>query len=219
MFRWLLWRDVTLAWRRRSDVFGGLFFFVITASLFPLSIGPEITQLRSIAPGVLWVAALLASVVSLPRLFADDFADGTLDQLLLTKLPLSAVVAAKVLALGLVSTAPLILTAPLVGLQFGLTRSASVVLMSSLMLGAPVLLLVGSIGAALTLGLRGAAALTSLVVMPLYIPTLVFGAGAVEAALTSGSPAPNLKLLGALAILALAFAPWSTAASLRISLE
>jgi heme exporter protein B len=218
-FRWLVWRDVTLAWRRRSDVLGTLGFFVIVVSLFPLSIDPDTRLLRSIGPGVVWMAALLASTLSLGRLFAEDFADGTLEQLLLTPQPLYLVVLGKVFAQWLVSAVPLLLTAPLLGVQFGLPLAAPLVLTASLALGTPVVLLIGSIGAALTLGLRGAGTLTSLIVMPLYIPALVFGAAAVQAVLGGGSPGANLRLLAAMAVLAVTLAPWAAAAALRISCE
>lgn len=217
--RWLVWRDVTLAWRRRADALGTLSFFVMVVSLFPLSTGPETRLLRSIAPGVVWVAALLASMLSLGRLFAEDRADGTLEQLLLTPQPVYAIVLAKVFAQWLVSATPLIVAAPLVGVQFGLSRDAPLILSASLALGTPVLLLVGAVGAALTLGLRGAGTLTSLLVIPLCIPTLVFGAGAVQAALTGGSPGAGLRLLTAMLILALTFAPWAASAGLRMSFE
>lgn len=217
--RWLVWREGTLAWRRRSDVLGTLFFFVMVVSLFPLSIGPETPLLRSIAPGVVWVAALLASMLSLNRLFAEDHADGTLEQMLLTPQPIYVIVLGKAVAQWLVSAVPLILMAPLLGVQFGLTVDAPLVLMASLTLGTPVVLLIGSIGAALTLGLRGAGTLTSLLVMPLYIPTLIFGAGSIQAVLVGISPAAHLRLLTAMLILTTIFAPWAAAAALRISLE
>jgi heme exporter protein B len=217
--RWLVWREVTLAWRQRSDVLGTLFFFVMVVILFPLSIGPGTRLLRSIAPGVVWVAALLASMLSLGRLFAEDYADGTLEQMLLTPQPIYLIVLGKVLAQWLVSAVPLLLMAPVLGVQFGLSFDAPLVLTASLTLGTPVVLLIGSIGAALTLGLRGAGTLTSLLVMPLYIPTLVFGAGTVQAVLGGESPEANMRLLAAMLILALIFAPWAAAAALRISLE
>ena len=217
--RWLVWRDVTLAWRRRSDVLGTLCFFVMVVTLFPLSVGPETQLLRSIAPGVVWVAALLASMLSLSRIFAEDYADGTLEQMLLTPQPIYLIVLGKVLAQWLVCAIPLLLAAPLLGVQFGLALDAPLILTASLTLGTPVVLLIGSIGAALTLGLRGAGTLTSLLVMPLYIPTLVFGSGAVQAVLVGGSPGANMRLLAAMLIFAIIFAPWAAAAALRISLE
>jgi len=219
MFRWIVWRDLLLAWRRRSDVLATLFFFVIVVSLFPLGIGPEQQLLRTIAPGVVWVAALLASMLALGRTFGNDYQDGTLEQLMLTPQPLYLIVLAKVLAQWLVSEVPLVLVAPVLGLQFGLSQNTLAVMTVSLLLGTPVLSLIGSIGAALTLGLRAANVLVALLVLPLYIPVLIFGAGAIEAAVNGTEPQPYLLLLGATLVLALTFAPWATAAALRISVE
>jgi heme exporter protein B len=219
MFRWIVVRDLTLAWRRRSDVLSTMFFFVIVVSLFPLGIGPESQLLRAIAPGVVWVAALLASMLSLGRLFANDYHDGTLEQMLLTPQPLYLVVLGKILALWLLSGVPLALIAPILGIQFGLSRDTLLILVGSLLLGTPVLGLIGSIGAALTLGLRGGGVLLSVLVLPLYIPVLIFGAGAVDASIMGLSAQANLSLLGALLALTLVFAPWATSAALRISLE
>jgi heme exporter protein B len=219
MFRWLVARDLKLAWRGRADVLSTLFFFVIVVSLFPLGIGPEPQLLRSIAPGVVWVAALLAAMLSLGRLFANDYRDGTLEQLLLTPQPLYLVVLGKIFAHWLVSGVPLVLIAPLLGVQFDLAPKAQLMLFFSLLIGTPVLSLVGSIGAALTIGLRGGGVLIALLILPLYIPVLIFGAGAVDASITAGNPEPNLYLMGAVLVLTLVFAPWATAAALRISLE
>lgn len=219
MFRWVVWRDLLLAWRRRSDVLATLFFFIIVVSLFPLGIGPEQQLLRTIAPGVVWVAALLASMLALGRTFGNDYQDGTLEQLMLTPQPLYLIVLAKVLAQWLVSEVPLVLVAPVLGLQFGLSQNTLAVMTVSLLLGTPVLSLVGSIGAALTLGLRSANVLVALLVLPLYIPVLIFGAGAIEATVSGADAQPYLLLLGATLVLALTFAPWATAAALRISVE
>lgn len=219
MFRWIVARDLTLAWRRRADVLSTLFFFVIVVSLFPLGIGPETTLLRTIAPGVVWVAALLASMLSLGRVFANDYQDGTLEQMLLTPQPLYLVVLGKVLAQWLVSEVPLVLIAPLIGVQFDLAPETLRILFVSLLIGTPVLSLIGSIGAALTLGLRGGGVLISLLILPLYIPVLIFGAGAVDASIAGTSPQANLFLLAAFLVLSLVFAPWATSAALRISLE
>ncbi|HXD32486.1 MAG TPA: heme exporter protein CcmB [Pyrinomonadaceae bacterium] len=218
-FRWIVWRDLMLAWRRRADVLSTMFFFVIVVSLFPLSISPEPQLLRSIAPGVVWVAALLASMLSLGRLFANDYADGTLEQMLLTPQPLYLIVLGKILAQWLVSGVPLILVAPILGVQFGLSRESLLVLMLSLLLGTPVLSLIGSIGAALTLGLRGSGVLIALLVLPLYIPVLIFGALAVDASIGGLPTQSHLSLLGAILVLSLVFAPWATSAALRISIE
>lgn len=219
MLRWIVWRDLMLAWRRRSDMLSTVFFFVIVVSLFPLGIGPESQLLRSIAPGVVWVAALLASMLSLGRLFANDYQDGTLEQLLLTPQPLYLVVFGKVLAHWIIAEIPLVLIAPLVGVQFDLSRDTLLVLFVSLLVGTPILSLIGAVGAALTLGLRGGGVLISILILPLYIPALIFGAGAVEATIIGVTATPHLYLLGAFAIVSLLFAPWAAAAALRISLE
>lgn len=215
----VLRRDLLLAYRRRADVLTTLFFFVIVVSLFPLGVGPEMQTLRSIAPGVVWVAALLASMLSLTRLFAADYADGTLEQMALSPHPLWIIVLAKVGAHWLVSGLPLTLMAPVLGLQFDLPQPALLVLVVSLLLGTPVLSLIGAIGAALTLGLRGGGVLLSLLVLPLYIPVLIFGAGAVEATMIGTSAEGHLSLLGAFLILALLATPWVAALSLDIALE
>ena len=219
MLRWIVWRDLILAWRRRSDILSTVFFFVIVVSLFPLGIGPETQLLRSIAPGVVWVAALLASMLSLGRLFANDYQDGTLEQLLLTPQPLCLVVIGKVLAHWIIAELPLVLIAPLVGAQFDLSTQTLWVLFVSLLIGTPILSLIGSVGAALTLGLRGGGVLISILILPLYIPALIFGAGAVEATIIGVTAAPHLYLLGAFAVVSLLFAPWAASAALRISLE
>lgn len=219
MFRWIVARDLTLAWRRRADVLSTLFFFVIVVSLFPLGIGPETQLLRSIAPGVVWVAALLASMLSLSRVFENDYHDGTLEQMLLTPQPLILVVLGKVLAQWLVSEVPLAVVAPLLGIQFDLEPRTLWILFVSLLIGTPVLSLIGSIGAALTLGLRGGGVLIAVLILPLYVPVLIFGAGAVDASISSGNIQANILLLAAFFVLALVFAPWATSAALRISLE
>lgn len=219
MFGWLVWRDLILAWRRRADVLATLFFFIIVVSLFPLGIGPEREMLRTIAPGVVWVAALLASMLSLGRIFGNDYQDGTLEQLLLTPQPTYLIVLAKVLAHWIVSEVPLVVIAPVLGLQFGLSQNGLAIVVVSLLLGTPVLSVIGSVGAALTLGLRAANVLVALLVLPLYIPVLIFGSGAVQASVTGSSPQAWLLLLGATLIVSLVFAPWATSAALRISVE
>jgi heme exporter protein B len=212
-------RDLLLALRRRSDVATALLFFVIVASLFPLGVGAEPNQLRAIAPGVIWVAALLSSMLSLARLFAGDHADGTLEQIVLGAAPLGVVVAAKAFAHWLVAGLPLVLIAPLIALQYDVAPSLYAVLALSLLLGTPVLSIIGAIGAALTLGLRGGGVLLSLLVLPLYVPVLILGAGSVDMAAAGLAPDGQLLLLAALLVIAAAFAPWATAAALRISLE
>ena len=212
-------RDLLAALRRRADVVTTLIFFVIVASLFPLGVGPETAMLRMMGPGVVWVAALLASMLALGRLFASDYVDGTLEQLTLAPQPLSVLVLAKVAAHWLATGLPLVVVAPLLGFQFDLSSDALLILLASLLLGTPTLSLIGAIGAALTLGLRGGGALLSLLVLPLYVPVLIFGAGAVEAGAAGLGAAAHLSLLGALLLIALVFAPWATAVSLRISVE
>ena len=212
-------RDLLLAYRRRSDVLTTLFFFVIVVSLFPLGVGPEMKTLRMIAPGVVWVAALLASMLSLNRLFAADYQDGTLEQMLLAPQPLALIVLGKIIAHWLVSGLPLALMAPILGMQFDVPPEALGILFFALLLGTPILSLIGAIGAALTLGLRGGGVLLSLLVLPLYIPALIFGAGAVEAYIAGLSPEGHLSLLGALLILTGLTAPWVTAVALRIAME
>jgi heme exporter protein B len=212
-------RDLLLAFRRRADVTTTLFFFVIVVSLFPLGVGPEMKTLRLIAPGVVWVAALLASMLSLQRLFAADYQDGTLEQMLLSPQPLALIVFGKIVAHWMVSGLPLALIAPLLGLQFDLPPEALGILFVALLLGTPILSLIGAIGAALTLGLRGGGVLLSLLVLPLYIPALIFGAGAVEAYIAGVSPEGHLSLLAALLIVSGLATPWVTALALRISME
>jgi heme exporter protein B len=212
-------RDLLLAMRRRSEVLTALFFFVIVTSLFPLGIGPEPAMLRKIAPGVLWVGALLATMLGLQRMFAADYADGTLEQMALSPTPMALLVAGKNLAHWLVSGLPLVILAPILGLQFDLDGESLVVLTLGLLIGTPVLSLIGAIGAALTLGVRGGGVLLSLLVLPLYIPTLIFGAGAVQAHASGQGASGRLSLLAALLALALFFAPWATTAALRIALE
>jgi len=212
-------RDLVLALRRRADVLTTLFFFVIVVSLFPLGVGPEANLLRSMGPGVVWVAALLASMLSLGRLFSGDHRDGTLEQMLLTPQPLPLLVFGKVVAHWLSSGVPLVVMAPVLGMQFGLSQDAVLVLMATLLLGTPVLSMIGAIGAALTLGLRGGGVLVSLLVLPLYIPVLIFGAGAVEASASGLGAQAHMSLLGAFLVASLLLAPWATAAALRISME
>lgn len=215
----VLQRDLLLAVRRRADVAASLGFFLMVSSLFPLGIGPERDTLRSVAPGVLWVAALLSALLSLGRLFAQDHADGTLEQMLLSPQPLSVIVLGKVAAHWLSSGLPLLVLAPVLALQFDLPADAIGVLGLSLLLGTPVLSLVGAIGAALTLGLRGGGVLLSLLLLPLYIPVLIFGAGAVSAQAGGQGASAHLCLLGALLAASLALAPGGAAAALRLSAD
>ena len=209
-------RDLKIAMRRKADAFTPLVFFVIVVSLFPLGVGPERDTLRQIAPGVLWVAALLAGMLSLNRLFEQDYADGTLEQLFFSSAPLGMLVVGKVFAHWLLSGLPLVLLAPLLGLQYDLSASSLTALTLSLVIGTPVLSLVGAIGAGLTLG---GGVLVALLVLPLYVPVLVFGAGSVAAVNAGLEAASHLSLLAAILVLAGFFAPWATTVALRIALE
>jgi len=215
----MLTRELILAIRRMSDVLTTLIFFVIVVSLFPLGIGADMDTLRTIAPGIVWVAALLASMLALGRLFNEDFADGTLEQLILTPQPLALLVLSKVVAHWLVTGVPLVLIAPLLGLQYDLPAHALWILVLSLLVGTPVLSLIGAIGAALTLGLRGGGVLISLLVLPLYVPVLIFGAGVVDAGISGLDTQAHFWLLSAFLVVALVLSPPATAAALRISIE
>jgi heme exporter protein B len=212
-------RDLRLALRRKTDTLGAVFFFVIVVSLFPLGVGPEPALLRKMAAGVVWVAALLAAMLPMPRLFADDATDGTLEQMLLSPTPLPLLVAAKVAAHWLVSGLLLTLASPVLALQFGLAAGPIGVLVLALLVGTPVLSLLGAIGAALTVGVRGASVLLALLVLPLVTPVLIFGAGAVDAAAGGLGTAGHFSLLGAMLLASAFAAPWAAAAALRISLD
>ena len=215
----LMRREFAVALRQKGEVLTPLVFFVVVASLFPLGVGPESALLLRMAPGVLWVSALLAAMLSLQRLFATDYVDGSLEQMALSSTPLGLLVLAKALSHFLLSGLPLVLMAPVLGLQFGLDGRALGILMVTLLLGTPTLSLIGSIGAALTLGVRGAGVLLSLLILPLYIPVLIFGAGAVEADAAGLGFGGHLSLLTALLVLSVFFAPLATTTALRISLE
>jgi heme exporter protein B len=215
----VLKREISLGLRQKGEVLTPLIFFMVIASLFPLGVGAESNLLLRMAPGVLWVSALLAAMLSLQRMFATDYTDGSLEQMALSNTPLGLLALAKALAHFLLSGLPLVLVAPVLGLQFGLDGRALGILMLSLLLGTPTLSLIGSIGAALTLGVRGAGVLLSLLILPLYIPVLIFGAGAVEADAAGLGFGGHLSLLAALLVLSLFFSPLATAAALRISLE
>jgi heme exporter protein B len=218
-FLTVLRRELQIALRRKGDFLNVLVFFVVVASLFPLGVGPEPNQLRAMAAGVAWIAALLAAVLSLPRLFAADHADGTLEQMLVSPQPLAVVVLAKIAAHWLLTGLPLAIAAPLIGMQYGLPPGALSVLLASLFIGTPVLSLLGAAGAALTLGVRGGGALLGLLVLPLFVPVLVFGAGAVTAALAGINPAAHLSLLGAFLAVSSLIGPWAACAALRVALD
>ncbi|BAL95548.1 cytochrome c-type biogenesis protein CcmB [Rubrivivax gelatinosus IL144] len=212
-------RDLLLAGRRRIEALLPLGFFIVAASLFPIGVGPEPQTLRQIGPGVVWVCALLAAMLSVTQMFASDHQDGSLEQMLLAPQPLVMLVTGKVLAHWLTTGLPLVIAAPLIGLLFDMNGAAIVALTATLLVGTPVLSLLGAVGAALTLGLRSGAALVFLLVLPLTVPTLIFGTGAVGAVESGLSPAAHFSLLGAVLILTALGAPPATAAALRISLD
>ena len=212
-------RDMVLAFRRKSELVNPLIFFLIVASLFPIGVSPEPNFLSQLAPGLLWVAALLATLLSMESLFKSDFEDGSLEQLLLSPQPLFLIVLSKVTAHWLMSGLALTLIAPLLGVMLFLPSEGMPGLMLSLLLGTPTLSLIGAIGAALTVGLRRGGVLISLLVLPLYIPVLIFGSSAVQAAVTGLPLSGYLALLGALLALALALAPIAAGAALRISVS
>lgn len=211
--------ELLRSYRQRSDIITPLVFFIIVTSLFPLGVGPEPDTLRLIAPGVIWVAALLATLLSLQRLFGHELNDGTLEQLLLSPSSASLLVSARIFSHWLTSGLPLVIISPLLGIQLGLSDEALKMTVFSLLLGTPILSLIGAIGAALTLGLRGGGVLLALLILPLYIPVLIFASSAVVAS-AGGYPAEaQLSLLAAYLCIGLVFAPWACAASLRISLD
>jgi heme exporter protein B len=215
---WAVHRDLRLALRSKPELGVQLLFYVLVVVLVPLGVGPDPALLRALGAGVLWVAALLASLLALPRLFALDFADGTLEQMALSPYPLSALISGKIAAHWLATGLPLVAASPLLGLQFGLGDDELVVLAFGLLLGTPTLSLLGAVGAALTLGLRNGA-LLALLVLPLYVPVLIFGAGAVDAVRTGLGAAPDLSLLGAGLLAALVGAPLAAAAAVRIAID
>ncbi|MCW2245186.1 heme exporter protein B [Azospirillum fermentarium] len=218
-FRTLVMRDLRLALRQGSDATIAVMFFVLCVVLFPFGVGPEPNILARIAAGVIWVAALLASLLSLERLFQNDYEDGSLELLSLSPLPLEAVVLAKVLAHWLVTGVPLIVAAPILALLLNMEPGGFGVLVLTLAVGTPILSLIGAIGAGLTLGARRGGVLLSLLILPLYIPVLIFGAGAIDAAVTGLTPRPHLLLLGGILAAALPLAPFAGAAALRQALE
>ncbi|ALG70376.1 heme transporter [Azospirillum thiophilum] len=215
----LVARDLRLALRQGSDATIAVMFFVLCVVLFPFGVGPEPNILARIAAGVIWVSALLASLLSLERLFQTDYEDGSLELLSLSSLPLEAAVLAKTLAHWLVTGVPLIVAAPLLAVLLNMDAEGFGVLVLTLTLGTPILSLIGAIGAALTLGARRGGVLLSLLILPLYIPVLIFGAGAIDAAINGLTPRPHLLLLAGILAAALPLAPWAGAAALRQAVE
>jgi len=217
--RWAVVHDLRVALRSRAELAVQLLFYVIVVSLFPLASSPDRALLAALGPGVLWVAALLASLLALPRLFASDFADGTLEQVALSPYPLPALVGGKALAHWLTTGLPVVVLAPILGLQYALDADVLTIVVIALLIGTPILSLLGGIGAALTLGARGGGGLLALLILPLYVPVLIFGAGAADAFRAGLSVSPNMSLLGAALLVALVGAPFATAAAVRIAVD
>jgi heme exporter protein B len=215
----LLRRDLVIAFRRRSEMVNPLLFFVLVTSLFPLGVGAQPKLLSLMAPGVVWVAALLAALLSLDTIFRSDFEDGTLEQLMLSAQPVSVLVIAKVLAHWLITGLPLLLVAPLLATLLGMPAQGIGTLVTSLLFGTPALSLIGAIGVALTVGLRKGGVILSLLVLPLYVPVLIFGAGAVGNAAMGIDAAAQMYIMAAFLILSLTLSPVATAAALRVSLS
>ncbi|HYE34717.1 heme exporter protein CcmB [Methylocaldum sp.] len=215
----LLKRDLLLAFRHRGELANPLLFFLIVVTLYPLGVSPEEALLRKIAPGVIWIAALLAALYSLENMFRSDFDDGSLEQMALSPYPLSLLVLAKVMAHWLVSGLPMLLLAPLLALFLSMPTPALTILELTLLIGTPLLSLIGAIGVALTVGLRRGGILLTLLVLPLYIPVLIFATNAVSAAAAGMPVTGQLYFLAAMLVLALTLAPLATAAALRISLS
>jgi len=211
--------ELRLALRSRADVVEPLVFFVIVASLFPLGVGADPSRLAALGAGVLWVCGLLAVLLSLPRMYARDAQNGTLEQLLLSPYPLPALAGARIAAHWLLTGFPLALLGPAMGLAFGLPSAALWLLFTTIALGTPVLSMIGAVGAALVLGARASSVLIGLLVLPLYIPVLVFGTGAVEAPGAGVDYAGALMILAALALAGAVLAPFAAAAALRIALD
>jgi heme exporter protein B len=215
----LIRRDLILAVRHRAEMANPILFFILVTSLFPLGIGANPNLLQAVAPGVIWVAALLAALLSIENVFRSDFEDGSLEQYLLSSHPVSVLVLAKIIAHWLVTGLPLLLISPLLGILLGLPVEGIKILFITLLLGTPVLSLIGAVGVALTVGLRKGGMILALLVLPLYVPLLIFASGAVDSAAAGLPVTAHLSLITALLVLALSLSPFATAAALRVSLS
>ena len=219
IFLAIITRDLLLPVRQGGATFLALVFFLLTVTLFPLGIGPEPAILARVAPGVLWVAALLAAMLSLDRLFQADFEDGSLEQLTLSGLPISLIVLAKIITHWLTTGLPLLLAAPVLAILLNMDNEGFAALLLTMLIGTPALSLIGAIGAALTLTVRRGGVLLSLLVLPLYIPVLIFGVSGIDAAVHGLNAKPHLLLLAALTVAAIPLCPWAAAAAVKLSLE
>ena len=218
-FWFLLRRDLLLAFRNRSELANPLLFFVLVITLFPLALGASPELLSRIAPGIVWVGALLAAMLSLESIFRSDFEDGSLEQILLSAHPVAALVRAKVCAHWIVTGLPLLLVAPVLAEMLGMSAEAQPVLMLTILIGTPILSLIGAIGVALTVGLRKGGIILSLLVLPLYVPVLIFAASATENAAVGFDPSAQIYMLLAFLLFAISLSPWATAAALRMSVS
>lgn len=216
-FSLILKRDLTIAFRHQDDIINPLLFFIIVVTLFPLGIGPEANTLAKIAPGIIWVAALLSTLLSLDRLFKSDYEDGSLEQMLLSPHPIFILVLAKIIAHWLLTGLPLILIAPLLAVLLHLDENSYIALMLTLLLGTPVLSLLGAIGVALTVGIKKGGVLLSLLVLPLYIPVLIFATSAIDTAAMNLPYSGQLAIIAALFIGSLTLAPFAASAALKVS--
>jgi len=212
-------RELLIAFRRQADIFNPLWFFIIVITLFPLSIGPEPNLLARIAAGIVWVAALLSTLLSLERLFRDDFQDGALEQMMLIPLPLSLVVISKVIAHWMLTGLPLILISPLLAILLSLDMNSWLAVVSTLLIGTPTLSFIGAIGVALTVGLQKGGVLLSLLVLPLYIPILIFATSAIDAASLGMAYKGQLAILGAIFMGSITLTPFAISSALRISVN
>ncbi|GLX81639.1 heme exporter protein B [Thalassotalea eurytherma] len=216
-FMLMLKRDLTIALRHKDDIFNPLLFFIIVVTLFPLGIGPEASTLSRIAPGIIWVAALLATLLSLDRLFKADFADGSLEQMMLIPQPLFIIVLAKIIAHWLITGLPLIFIAPVLAVLLHLNENSYGALMITLLIGTPVLSFIGAIGVALTVGIKKGGVLLSLIVLPLYIPVLIFATSAIDTAAMNLPYSGQVAIIGALFFTSFTLAPFAVSAALKVS--
>ena len=218
-FTVLIRRDLVLAARRRAEMANPILFFILVTSLFPLGMGANPKLLQAAGPGIIWVAALLAALLSLESIFRSDFEDGSLEQYLMSSHPVSVLVLAKIIAHWLITGLPLLVISPLLGILLGLPAAGIKILMVTLLLGTPILSLIGAVGVALTVGLRKGGMILSLLVLPLYIPLLIFASSAVDSAAVGLPVTAHLSLIAALLVLAMSLSPFATAAALRVSLS
>ncbi len=215
----ILQRDLILAIRHRAELMNPVLFFVLVVVLFPLGIGAEATILERIAPAIIWIAALLSALLSLDRIFRTDMEDGSLEQMLISAQPMSLLILAKIIAHWLITGLPVVIVGPLLALFLGLSIEGIETLFITLLLGTPILSAIGSVGVALTVGLRRGGVILSLLVLPLYVPVLIFASQAVDAAASGFPPVAAIAMLSALLLLSLSLTPWAASAALKMSVS